>query len=146
MFDIGWQEIFIISVLTIIVVGPKELPKVLQTVTRAVKKARQLIRDFQSGIDEMVREAGLADVKEQMESGVNIDIESEVEKIVDPQGSISKGMNMRDIEQDLNEAGSSINKEDSSGDALPRDDDHSMVGDHEDTPEAESSASNKASG
>ncbi len=34
MFDIGWQELFIIAVLAIIVVGPKDLPQALRTVTK----------------------------------------------------------------------------------------------------------------
>jgi sec-independent protein translocase protein TatB len=32
MFDIGWQELFIIAVLVVIVVGPKDLPRTLRAI------------------------------------------------------------------------------------------------------------------
>ena len=69
MFDIGWQELFIIGVLALIVVGPKELPKTIKTVTGMVKKAKSMAREFQSGVDEMVREADLDDVKKKLTEG-----------------------------------------------------------------------------
>ncbi|MEG3617898.1 Sec-independent protein translocase protein TatB [Magnetovibrio sp. PR-2] len=69
MFDIGWQELFIIGVLALIVVGPKELPKTIKTVTGMVRKAKSMAREFQSGVDEMVREADFDDVKKQITEG-----------------------------------------------------------------------------
>ena len=38
MFDIGWQEIFLIAVVALIVIGPKDLPRALKTVTSALRK------------------------------------------------------------------------------------------------------------
>ena len=49
MFDIGWQELFIVGVLVVIVVGPKDLPKTLRAVMGWVRKARMLAREFQDG-------------------------------------------------------------------------------------------------
>ena len=69
MFDIGWQELFIVGVLALIVVGPKELPKTIKTVTGMIRKAKSMARDFQSGVDEMVREADLDDVKKKLTEG-----------------------------------------------------------------------------
>ncbi|MBL6933181.1 MAG: twin-arginine translocase subunit TatB, partial [Rhodospirillales bacterium] len=59
MFDIGWQELFIVAALGLIVVGPKDLPRALRTVMGLVRKGRLLARDFQDGLDEVVREADL---------------------------------------------------------------------------------------
>jgi len=81
MFDIGWQELFIIAVLALIVVGPKDLPKTIKTVTTWIRKARMMARDFQSGVDEMVREAELDDVKKQLTDGSN-DLKKELESTV----------------------------------------------------------------
>lgn len=81
MFDIGWQELFIIGVLALIVVGPKDLPKTIKTVTSWVRKARMMARDFQSGVDEMVREAELDDVKKKLTQGSD-DLKKELEKTV----------------------------------------------------------------
>jgi sec-independent protein translocase protein TatB len=38
MFDIGWQEIFVIAVFALIVIGPKDLPRALKTVTGVIRK------------------------------------------------------------------------------------------------------------
>jgi len=69
MFDIGLPEMLVIGVLALIVVGPKDLPKTIKMVTTWIRKARMMARDFQSGVDEMVRESELGDVKKQLTEG-----------------------------------------------------------------------------
>jgi sec-independent protein translocase protein TatB len=32
MFDIGWSELLVIAVIAIVVVGPKELPKLMRSI------------------------------------------------------------------------------------------------------------------
>ena len=66
MFDIGWPELIIIAVVTIVLVGPQELPSVLKTCTRAVRRMRKMIFDFQSGFDDLAREAELDEVRENL--------------------------------------------------------------------------------
>src|SRR3954447_6273230 len=88
MFDIGWSEIAVIVVVALIVIGPKDLPKVLKTVGIWVRKARMLTRDFQNSVDEMIREADLEDVRRQATELRNINIGREVEKTIDPSGSL----------------------------------------------------------
>ncbi len=56
MFDIGWQEIFVIAVFALIVIGPKDLPRALKTVTGVIRKMKGMARDFQSGMDDIVRD------------------------------------------------------------------------------------------
>ena len=41
MFDLGWQEIFIIGTVTLIVVGPKDLPKLLNKIGKIFGKIKQ---------------------------------------------------------------------------------------------------------
>ena len=57
MFDIGWSEMLIIGVVALVVIGPKELPGALKTFAYWMKQARKLAREFQSGVDEMIRQA-----------------------------------------------------------------------------------------
>jgi sec-independent protein translocase protein TatB len=64
MFDIGWQELFILAVLAIIVIGPKDLPHAIRTITKGIRKARSMARDLQDGMDDVIREAELDDIKE----------------------------------------------------------------------------------
>ena len=69
MFDIGWQELFLIGLITILVVGPREIPRVLRTVVAAVRKVRGLANDFQRGIDELARETELDEIRRDLEKG-----------------------------------------------------------------------------
>ena len=52
MFDLGWQELFIIGTVTLIVVGPKDLPKLLNKVGKVFGKIKQVSREFYDQINE----------------------------------------------------------------------------------------------
>ena len=95
MFDIGWSEMMVIATLALIVIGPKDLPQVLKSVSYWVRKARSLAREFQSGVDEMIREADLDDAKTLLQGG-NLSVERLVEDTIDPTGSLKQ--EARDLE------------------------------------------------
>lgn len=103
MFDIGWQELFLIALVTILVVGPRELPRVLRTVVAAVRKVRGLANDFQRGIDELAREADLDDIRRDLEKTATLDLESELKDGIDPTGEITNSM--RQLENELESTG-----------------------------------------
>ena len=52
MFDLGWQELFVIGTVTLIVVGPKDLPKLLNRVGKAFGKIKHIAREFYDQINE----------------------------------------------------------------------------------------------
>lgn len=89
MFDIGWQEIFVLAVLSIIVIGPKDLPKAIKTISRLIRKARGMARDLQGGFDEIVREVELDDLKREAEKIATIDYTKELQDTVDPEGKLA---------------------------------------------------------
>jgi sec-independent protein translocase protein TatB len=102
MLDVGWQEMLLIAVVAVVVIGPKDLPVAIRTVAGWVKKAREMAGEFQRGVDEMVREAELADVRKQVEqvaTGVVDDVQKvatnaveEVKQTVDPTGELEKSI------------------------------------------------------
>jgi sec-independent protein translocase protein TatB len=63
MFDVAPTELLLVAIVALIVIGPKDLPRVLRTVGQWVGKARGVARQFRSGFDEMIREAELADME-----------------------------------------------------------------------------------
>ena len=67
MFDIGWSELLVIGCLALIVVGPKELPRMLRTLGRYTAQARGMAREFQRSMEDAAREADLGDMKEMRE-------------------------------------------------------------------------------
>jgi sec-independent protein translocase protein TatB len=66
MLDLGWSELLVVAVLTVLIFGPKELPTVLRTVTQFVSKMKGMARDFQRTIDDVAREAELDKLKEEV--------------------------------------------------------------------------------
>ena len=65
MFD--WNEIVLIGVVALIVIGPKELPAVLRTIGQWTAKIRRMAGEFQSQFQEAMREAEMADLKKQVD-------------------------------------------------------------------------------
>ncbi|MFA7587187.1 MAG: Sec-independent protein translocase protein TatB [Novosphingobium sp.] len=63
MFDIGFDELLVIAIVAIVVIGPKDLPMALRTVGRWVAKVRRVSGHFRSGIETMIREAELEDME-----------------------------------------------------------------------------------
>jgi sec-independent protein translocase protein TatB len=63
MFDIGYSELLVIAVVALIVIGPKDLPRVMRTVGQWVGRARGMARHFRSGVDTMMREAELEEME-----------------------------------------------------------------------------------
>ena len=68
MFDIGWSELLVIVVVAIVVVGPRELPKLMGTFGHYAGKLRRAASDFQRQFNEAMRETEIAEVKQAMEA------------------------------------------------------------------------------
>lgn len=68
MFDIGWGELLVIGVVALIAIGPKELPGTLRMIGQWMGKIRRMAADFQSQFHEAMREAEMADLKQQVET------------------------------------------------------------------------------
>jgi sec-independent protein translocase protein TatB len=93
MFDFAWTEIALIGVVALVLIGPKDLPIAIKTVAGVVKKMRKMAGEFQSQVDEMVKDTSLAEVRQQIADIRNMDIRGEIEKAVDADGSIRAHMN-----------------------------------------------------
>ncbi len=63
MFDIGWTELMVIAVVAIVVIGPKDLPRVMRMVGQWTGKLKRMGREFQGQFNEALREAELEDVR-----------------------------------------------------------------------------------
>ena len=100
MFDIGWSEMAVIALIALVVIGPKELPNAMRTVAKWARKARSLAREFQSGVDDMIREADLDDARKAFDATKTFDIDKVLEDTVDPTGSLrEEAEELRDTAQ-----------------------------------------------
>ncbi len=91
MFDIGWSEMLIIGVVALVVIGPKELPGALKTFAYWMKQARKLAREFQSGVDDMIRQAELDEARQAVEDARRT-INRDIENAVDPTGEVKQAL------------------------------------------------------
>jgi len=106
MLDFSWSELALIGVVALVVIGPKDLPKALRTAGVWVRKARTISREFQSSVEQMMREAELDEVKKQIESVSSVNVAKEIEKAVDPTGELAESLKppeMPDLNQIVNE-------------------------------------------
>jgi sec-independent protein translocase protein TatB len=68
MFDIGWSELIVIAVVAIVVVGPKDLPKLMRGFGHYAGKLRRAASDFQRQFEEAMRESEIDEVRKAIES------------------------------------------------------------------------------
>lgn len=97
MFNIAWSEMAVIAGVALLVIGPKDLPKVLRTVGQWTRKARSLAHEFQSAIEELADDDDLKDIKKQIESDLPTGLGSEfsadgLANAIDPDGELRKSL------------------------------------------------------
>jgi sec-independent protein translocase protein TatB len=74
MFDIGATELLVIAIVAIVVVGPRELPRLLRTVGNMVSKAKGLAREFQDQFEEAAKDAGVDDLRKDFDEITDLDM------------------------------------------------------------------------
>ena len=111
MFDFGWQEFVMVAFVLVLVVGPKDLPKVLRGFTKFTRQARQMAREFTQsledvGADDNIREVKsmVADLKSgNLEDMARIvddkDVTSKLSKIKDDVDIISIGKEVKEVQR-----------------------------------------------
>ena len=64
MFGIDWQELLVIIVVAVVVIGPKDMPLALRTAGRWIARVRRVSNHFRSGIETMIREAEMDEMEQ----------------------------------------------------------------------------------
>jgi sec-independent protein translocase protein TatB len=87
MFDIGWSELLVVAVVAIVVVGPKELPRMLRAFGKTMGQVRRTANDFRRQFDEALREAereaGLEETRKDLQKIARADPLKDVKKDFD---------------------------------------------------------------
>ncbi|MGI9380245.1 MAG: Sec-independent protein translocase protein TatB [Methyloligellaceae bacterium] len=98
MLDIGWSEILIIAVVAILVVGPKDLPRLLRQIGNFVGKIKRTANEFKNQFDDAIRDSELDELKSEV-SDLNplTDIRDELENSI----SSDDIFEMEDIDLDV---------------------------------------------
>lgn len=119
MFDISWSEMAIIVLVALVVVGPKDLPKVLRTFGQFMRKARSLSREFQSGLNDMLREAELEEARKAIENTRAGQLDREIRKALDPGDEVEK--ELRDLDREARNSKPPSHLKEASSDAVGKD-------------------------
>ncbi|MGB0576849.1 MAG: Sec-independent protein translocase protein TatB [Alphaproteobacteria bacterium] len=128
MFDIGGWEFLIIVIVAIVIIGPKDLPGLIRSVVGWVRKARELAREFQSGIDDLAQEVELEKIGNEFRDGVGLGeagdigntIHQEITSAIDPDGEVIEALEgaKEVIEDDLAKIQEDLDEHDEFGDAI----------------------------
>jgi sec-independent protein translocase protein TatB len=109
MFDFAWSEIALVGIVALIAIGPKDLPVAIKTVAELVKKARRMAGEFQTHVDEMVREANLGEVRDQFNDLRRMDIKGKILEAVDGDKTLRNTIADNPFKDALNDLKTDIN-------------------------------------
>ena len=103
MFDIGWTELLVIAVVAILVVGPKDLPRMLRSFGRYAGKVKRTANEFRQQFEDAIRESELDDIRKGMESITDVDPTGEIKASMDEtMGSLQR--TSEEIKRDADKA------------------------------------------
>jgi sec-independent protein translocase protein TatB len=66
--DLSWSHILLLLIVALVVVGPKDLPRMMRMTGRWVGKARAMADQFRKSFDEMARQSELDELRAELES------------------------------------------------------------------------------
>jgi sec-independent protein translocase protein TatB len=102
MLDIGGWEFLVVAFVLIMVVGPKELPKMLRGFTRVMRQVRSMAAEFSRSMQNMADDAELGDLKGTLEDVKRGNLAG-VADAIDPAGNL-KG-SVEDLTKSATETG-----------------------------------------
>jgi sec-independent protein translocase protein TatB len=102
MLDIGGWEFLVVAFVLVMVVGPKELPKMLRGFTRVMRQVRSMAAEFSRNMQNMADDAELGDLKGTLEDVKRGNLAG-VADAIDPAGNL-KG-SVEDLKKSTTETG-----------------------------------------
>ena len=104
MLDIGGWEFLLVAFVLIMVVGPKELPKMLRSFTNLTKQIRRMAREFTDGMNQIASDAEMAELKQAMSKAKSGDLD-ELADAIDSDGTVSQSV--REMKDSVSGTGAS---------------------------------------
>lgn len=99
MIDLSWSEILVVAIVLIVVVGPKDLPRLLRSFGKTMSTVRSMAGDFRKQFDEAIKEADLQDLKSLADDARKLNPASEIKKALNPMEQAA-----RDVRSGLDKA------------------------------------------
>ena len=97
-FGVGYSELFVLAIVAVIVIGPKDLPKVLRAFGKTMQKMRGMAREFQGHLDSAMKDACLEDVKREFQ-GLKASLAGDLQRASDPEAQCRDAPLLRHAQQ-----------------------------------------------
>ncbi len=94
MFDFSFSEIALFVMVAMVFIRPKDLPVAIRTLSNGLKAMRRMASEFQSHVDEMVREADLSEARDQFRELKSFNLRDRVTKAIDGDNSIRRSLEL----------------------------------------------------
>ena len=98
MFDLGWQEFMMVAIVLVLVVGPKDMPRMLRSFSRFMRRAKSMASEFSSSLESAANEADLKNIIQDAKTGEFDDIANIIGGEVD---DVKKSSGLDEVEQDI---------------------------------------------
>ena len=102
MLDFGWQEFVMIGLVLVLVVGPKDMPRVLRAVAKYMGKARGMARDFQSSMMDVANQEEFNDVKKALQDAKSGNFDKVTDQFSDVKEAIEDTSGESGIKDSIN--------------------------------------------
>lgn len=80
MFGIGWPEFLVIVAVAVVAIGPKDLPRVLYSAGKFIRKFRRIAGDIQKSLDDVMKEGELDEIIHEANKAGGANLQFEIEK------------------------------------------------------------------
>lgn len=101
MLDLGWQEFVMVGLVLVLVVGPKDMPRVLRAVAKYVGKARGMAREFQTSMMEVANQDEFNDVKKALQDAKSGNFDKIADEFSDVKDAIEDVKKDSDIQDSV---------------------------------------------
>lgn len=101
MLDLGWQEFVMVGLVLVLVVGPKDMPRVLRAVAKYLGKARGMARDFQSSMMEVADQTEFKDVKKALNDAKSGQFDAVADQFSDVKNAIEDASSQSGVKESI---------------------------------------------
>lgn len=80
---IGFFEIVVVAVVALVVVGPKDLPRLMRLAGRTLAQARRMASEFTAAFNQMARESEMEEMRKEIDSLKRNNVISETRRSIE---------------------------------------------------------------
>ena len=120
--DFGWTELLVIAIVLIVVVGPKDLPRVVRGFSKSLGSMRKMAGDFRKQFDDALADAELDDLKTLTDDVRSMDPRNQIKEALNPLGEIGKDINdeLKGVAKSIEEDTAPVKREITPQEAYPQ--------------------------